>query len=120
MSIRSDVDARRLNQRITFQRKSEIQDPNTGYVTVKWQTVATVWSAVDALKANERMAAAQINQVNAYTAWVRADIIKRFSIDTNMRVVWRGEPYDIKDIPDNQLVGRLAAVFLIGGLSQGQ
>lgn len=120
MSIRSNVDARRLDQRITFQSKAELQDPNSGYVTVSWVDTVTAWAALDALKASERIEAAKVNQVNAYTAWVRSDIISRYSINTNMRVVWKGQPYDIQDIPDNQLRGRLTAVFLIGGLSQGQ
>lgn len=120
MSIRSNIDSRRFDQRITIQRKLELQDPNSGYVTHTWSTVATVWAAVDALKANERLEAAKLNQVNSYTAWIRADVMSRYSLDTNMRVVWRGEPYDIKDIPDNQLRGGLVALFLIGGLSQGQ
>lgn len=118
MSIRSNVDAREFDQRIAIQSKTQTQDQATGYVTSTWATVVECWARVDAVKAAERFAAAEKHQVNAYTAWVRADIVSRFSVDTTMRVLWRDRYYDIVDIPDNTKLGRKTALFLQGGLSE--
>lgn len=121
MSIRSNVDARRLDQRIKFQSKLEVQNSTSGYVTQTWVDVAEVYAAVDALKnIDERLEAAKINQIDLYTVWIRSDVINRFSINSNMRILWKNNPFDIKSILHNQLRGRLTAIMITGGLSQGQ
>lgn len=117
MSIRSNVDARRLDQRVTIQRYAT-ERSSSGAMVGTWTDVIECWAAVDATMAKERFAADAERQVNAYTCWVRADIVKRFALDTKMRVMWRGVPYDIQDIPDNTLRGRLTALFLQGGVSE--
>jgi SPP1 family predicted phage head-tail adaptor len=120
LSIRSNIDARSLDQRITIQAQVH-ERSSTGTLITSWSTVIECWARMDATMAKERMermAAAEVNQVNAYTCWVRADIVQRFAITTAMRVMWRGFPFDIQDIPDNTLRGRLTALFLQGGLSK--
>ncbi len=117
MSIRSNVDARGLDQRITIQSQARERN-SAGTLITTWSTVVECWARMDATLAKERMAAAELNQVNAYTCWIRADIVQRFSITAAMRVIWRGAPFDIQDIPDNTLRGRLTALFLQGGLSK--
>lgn len=116
MSIRSNVDARALDQRITIQSPTRTRTAS-GTIQTSWSTVVTAWACVNAMKANERFAAAEKHQVNAYTCWVRADVVSRFQVTTGMRVMWRNIPYDIVDIPDNTDRGRLTALFLQGGLS---
>lgn len=118
MSIRSDVDARRLDERVTFQRK-ESERQTSGSMLESWVDVGQAWAAMDATMAKERFAAAELHQVNAYACWIRAEIVSRYALDTTMRVLWRGVPYDIQDIPDNTQRGNLTALFLQGGLSDG-
>lgn len=120
MSIRSNVDRGEFDQRITIQAPVE-ERTSSGNMESTWSTVVECWARMDATTAKERVVAGQQYQVNAYTCWIRADIVSRFQIKARMRVLWRGEPYDIQDIPDNTLRGRKTALFLIGGLSaEGQ
>lgn len=116
MSIRSNVDARGFDQRITIQRNAGTEDaPN-------WQDVITdVWAKVDGAPASSKEPYVRdgIRSVADYTIWVRADIVSRFSVVLTDRVVWRGAYYDIKDMPDQQLRGRLAALIVNRGLNRG-
>jgi len=116
MSIRANVPAQRLDQRITFQRKvNGTQNPVNGEIPVSWQDVITCWGCVDAIRANERHISDQIEAEGDYTVWVRW----RGDLDANMRIVWRGTPLDIKSIPDQQRRGRWLAIFCESGLNQG-
>lgn len=116
--MRSNVDAREFDQRIRFEAQAN-ERSSSGAVIPSWSEVVTCWGRVDAVMARERMAAAELHQVDAYTIWVRADVISRNAIDTSMRAVWRGKPYDIVSISDNTDRGRKTAVFVQGGLSNG-
>lgn len=124
MSLRSNVDARRLNERVTIQRKVTTQSPTTGEVTHTWQTVLPVWAAVDSARvdniaasvANETEQAGAITASRFYTVWIRY----RAGIDSNMRIVRKnGAVLDIKGIPDNGKTGRLMALFCYEGLNDG-
>lgn len=119
MTIRSNVDAREFDRRGEFQRQSRSQNGATGEITVTWIRVGVpIWCRLDSMPAKERFAAEKVNQVRAYTLWVRADVVKRFALDASMRFVTRGmPPFNIVDIPDNGLRGRKTAVFLEAGLS---
>jgi head-tail adaptor len=125
MSIRSNVDARRLDQRITPQRKVETQD-GTGDPVPVWSNLVEagdgkVWAAVDATKASqaEPYLSNGIRSVSDYTVWIRADIKKRLGLQVLDRILWKGHAYNIADIPDQQLRGRLAALFMSGGKNEG-
>ena len=119
MSIRSNVDARRFDQRITLQRKTETQD-STGDPVVTWSDLITCWAAVDGEKAGgERYINNGIRSVSDYTIWIRADIKQRYGVNLTDRVVWNGAPYNISDMPDQQLRGRLIALIVNVGLNNG-
>lgn len=121
MSIRSNVDGRRLDQRITLQRNVGTQD-ETGDVVANWiNLVLNCHAAVDATKASaaEPYVTNGIRSVSDYTVWVRADIKERFGLTVLDRILWRGQPYNIADIPDQQLRGRLVAMFVRRGLNVG-
>ncbi len=122
MSIRSNVDARRFDQRIEIQRQVTSQNPNTGYVTHTWSEVATLWAAVDSARvnniaasvANEQINAGQIHASRFYSIWIRW----RDGLDPSMRVVWNNRILEIKGIPDNQKRGRLLMLFCYDGVSE--
>lgn len=115
MSVLSRTSPRRLDQRVRFERKVEVQDPVSGAMTVTWVEHATVWAAVDATKASERFAAEQELAGNDYTIW----IYWRGDINANMRAVWNGVPLDITGIPDNQRRGQFMSVFARAGINEG-
>jgi len=122
MSIRSNVDARRFDQRITIQRNTVFVDDNGNRSDV-WADVVACWAAVDGKKVGERWQepeiASGISSVSESTMWIRADIISRYAVTVADRVVWKSKVYDIKDIPDQQLRGRLAALIVREGVSNG-
>lgn len=118
MAIRSNVDSAGLDQRVEFQRKSAGQDAD-GFPTGGWRSLGTVWCRMDAVKAGERFVADAERAVGAMTCWIRSDVQDRLKLTTADRAVWKGKVFDILDIPDQQLRGRLAAVFMQAGLSDG-
>jgi head-tail adaptor len=118
MSIRANVDGRRLDQRITLQRKSSVSDGGGGF-TVTWANLITnVHAAVDGAKAVEQDHGG-IRSVSDYTIWIRADVFTRFSLTVLDRVVWNGQNFNIADMPNQQLRGRLIALIVRTGLNDG-
>jgi SPP1 family predicted phage head-tail adaptor len=115
MAIVSNTDARRCDQRITFQQKVTAQDPNTGEITFTWADFATIWACIDATKASERFAAQQELSGNDFTIWIRW----RGDIDSNMRILWNDRIFDITGIPDQQRRGRWLSVFVTAGINNG-
>jgi SPP1 family predicted phage head-tail adaptor len=123
MSIRSNVDARGLNERVTLQRRSVSQDPTTGDPTTTWSDLITCWARVDGVKASDRWKEPHLADatqgVTDLTIWVRADIVQRFSVVESDRVIWGARVLDVVDVLDQQLRGRLTALVCRLGLSNG-
>lgn len=120
MSIRSNVDPRRLDQRITFQRRKDPADQDeAGQPIDEWLPVVECWAAVDAEKASERILTSGQRSVAAFIFWIRADVTKRFDIQETDRIVWRDANYDVTDVLDQQLRGRMTAVLARTGLRDG-
>ena len=117
MSIRANNLAQRLDQRITFQRKIEApQDSSSGALPPgNWTDVASCWACIDATKSNERYLAQQIEAQNDYTVIIRW----RDGIDANMRIVWKEQFWDIKNIPDQQRRGRWLFITVSQGINNG-
>lgn len=123
MSIRSNVDARALDQRIAFERRVETPT-GTGGTTVAWvrlgpSPTALYWARVDGAKADEPYIADGIRSEADYTFWVRADVAERLALVLTDRIVWKGKPFNIADMPDQQLRGRLIAIAARTGLNEG-
>lgn len=114
MAVLSRTNARRLDQRITFQRKA-LTPSATGAQTTSWVDFVTIWACVDATKASERFNSQQELAGNEYTVWIRW----RNDIDPNMRIVWNGILLNVTGIPDNQKRGRFLNVFCESGINQG-
>jgi len=51
------LNAGRLRHRLVIQRRVETQNSSTGYMTVTWQDVATVWAAIEPLSVKELLSA---------------------------------------------------------------
>lgn len=120
MSLRSSVDARRLDQQIRIERAAHGRDA-LGGPTKAWALRVACYAAVDAtpVRKLEPLAGDQQRQVSDVTFWIRADVVERFGVAMTDRVTWKGRHYDIKDMPDQQLRGRLAALIANTGLNQG-
>lgn len=121
MSIRSNVDRGEFDQRIRLERNTITYDASN-YPTPNWGLLIACWARVDATKVNGRSepeTAGAIQSVGDYRIWVRSDIMKRFSLTVADRVVWRGQYFDIKDIPDQQWRGRKIALICQAGQNNG-
>lgn len=120
MSIRSNVDARALNERIVIERNGGTQD-STGDTPPSFSALVHCWARVDAqpVSGPEPDAGGGTKSLARYTFWIRADIMQRFALLLTDRIVWRARVYDIKDIPDQQLRGRLIALIAEAGLTNG-
>lgn len=127
MSIRANVDARRLDQQVRFERKLVAQNPSTGDLTMTWTRIGPkrCWCAVDAVKATDRWREPEIaggqRTVSDFTVWVRADVIDQFQITDADRIYWLGgkQYLDIKDVMHQQRRGRLTPLTVQAGLNDG-
>ncbi len=119
MSIRSHMDNRRADQRVTFQRDNGTQD-SSGDIPANWQDViADVPAAVDGEKGREAAIGGGIKGESVYTVWVRADIVTRFTITQRDRIVWGSKLLNIDNLPDQQLRGRWMAIICRTGVNAG-
>lgn len=82
--------ASNLDQRITLQVRGSTQDDH-GQVTAGWADVATVWAHV---KANAQRSAQEATEP-VPTAFVIVTIRARADVTGGMRMVWRGQAWDI-------------------------
>lgn len=114
--MRSTYDSRKLDQRVTFQTGTPSRS-TSGAIVTAYSTVVTVWAAMKPMPARERIAAGEKHQVDAYTCWIQADLVSRFSLTAKMRVLWRSVPFDIIEIKDATKRGGLTEISLQGGLS---
>lgn len=85
--------AGKLDQRITIEQKS-ITRNSIGEEVESWSTLATVWAGYRPISVRESIAGAQL-QAN-FEAVFR---VRKIAIDPEMRVVWRGERYEIVGAP---------------------
>lgn len=115
MSIRSNVDPRRFDQRVVFERASRDANGDAG----AWVALheGSIPAAVDAEKVNspEAYRADGTRSTGRYVIWIRADVHERLGLLLSDRVAWDGRHLDIKDIPDQQLRGRLLALVCMAG-----
>jgi len=120
MTIRANVDARALDQRITFQRNTPTRSA-TGDVVDAWSNLKPCWARVDGAKAGsaEPHIGGETMSRMDYTVWVRAELVERFSITMADRITWKGRILNIKDMPDQQLRGNLIAIVCNTGLNKG-
>ena len=94
--------AGKLRHRVTIQREVEMQNPDTGAVSVSWVTYADRWAEYVAQSVREFMAAASVQSEVKGRFVVRADE----TITPDMRVVHRGKAYAILGVmpdPDSGL-----------------
>ena len=89
------IEAGRLRERITLQRKSVTRDAVGGEV-VTWVEEAVLWAEVAPIRGREYLAlrAAQSDVVMRFRLRYRA------GVNPAMRVVWNGGEYDIVEAID--------------------
>jgi SPP1 family predicted phage head-tail adaptor len=90
------INAGRLDQRITIQRREEPRTINArGEDVSPWVDVATVWASADPKRGAEFMSAQQLQAEGPVLFRIRW----RTGVTEKMRVLWRGVPYAIVSPP---------------------
>jgi len=87
-----------LSHRITLQQQERTQDESSGEMVTVWVDLADVWAQIVPMSGREFIAA------SAEQSEVRGRMVIRYRDDINasMRVVYRGQKYDIAAVlPDN-------------------
>lgn len=88
------LNAGNLDQRITIEQKT-VTDNDRGEAIASWSTLATVWAQAEPLRGREFFAAAQMQE----TVDVKFTIRYRADITSQMRVLWRGQAYEMVSPP---------------------
>lgn len=79
-----------LNRRITIQQRTGARDEYGG-ISEDWENVATCWARVVPLRGQELYRAQQVRAGSSHYFYIRY----REGITAAMRIIYRGEPYDI-------------------------
>lgn len=82
-----------LRHRITFQRLTSVVNEN-GFETEVWQDYKTVWASVSNLNGREYYQAAAIQAEKTVKFLIR----NIESVDTSMRILFKGKQYNITSI----------------------
>lgn len=90
--------ASNLRHRITIQKPTQTQDPNTGKLIITWSTFTTVWAEVTDLSTRDVIAAKAANSTIQARAKVRFSSTTK-QIDSTMRVLFDGYFYKIDGNP---------------------
>lgn len=105
-----------LRHRITIQRRSAEQDPNTGAMVEGWSDLATVWANVEPLSVREFIASR--GEQAEITA--RITIRYRAGLDPTMRILHRGLIYNIEGVlPDPRTGRQYLTMPVSGGVNDG-
>ena len=104
------INAGRMDQRITLQRRTTGVDA-LGQEATTWVDYATVWGGVSTKRGREYFAAGEVQGEAAMAVRIRyrADVITLGS--GALRLVYRGQPYDITE-PPQDVDGQRAAIDL--------
>jgi SPP1 family predicted phage head-tail adaptor len=116
---RLSIDHGKMDQRITLQQRVKTRSA-AGEETYSWANLATnpeVWAEANPVRGREYFAAAQ-TQADKPMAF---RIHWRDDVDANMRVLWRGQPYDIAAAPQDTRGARDELwLHCIGGVLDGR
>lgn len=110
------INAGELNQRITLQQKTTTRNA-IGEAVVTWSDVATVWAKVMPLRGNAFYAANQEQHVVDARFMIR----ERSGLSVGMRLLWKGQPYDITNlIPGTDQYQDTIEINAINGVKDGR
>src|ERR1700730_18370087 len=94
-SFGGSVVAGELIHRVIFQKPVDAQSP-TGAPIRTWVNVVTAWARVEPLSGHELFAAQQLYPDTDTQITIRGNVGKL--LDQKMRMMFRGNQYDIQDI----------------------
>lgn len=104
-----------LNERVIVQEPVETQDPMTGYITVTWESFAHLYAKAEPAVGREFEAAAAIQAERP----VKFTLRWHDEIEPTMRIVWRGDNYNIRSIADIKGKRREMLIYAEGGVNDG-
>lgn len=84
----------KLRHRVLIQQPTQVQDMVSGEEVPGWADVASVWASVEPLSAREFIAA----QAGQSEITARVVIRHRADIDATMRILYRGQVYNIHGV----------------------
>lgn len=115
-SISGRIAAGDLSERITLQTRAAGQD-SLGAPVGEWADTFAVWAHAEPIRGREYFASGQMQAAVdvRFTIRYRADVVE------TMRVVWRGEPYEIASPPINRDGARdVLELMCVKGIRDGR
>lgn len=103
------INAGRMDQRITLQRRTTGVDA-LGHESSTWTSFAEVWAGVTSKRGREYFSAGSVQGQASIAARIRyrADLV---GDSGTLRILWRGEPYDVTE-PPQDVDGQRTAIDL--------
>lgn len=111
------IPAGEMNQRVTFQQKVISRNGMGEEIATAYADVCTVWAKVMPLRGQAFFAANQQQHILDARFMIR----DRAGLDTSMRLLWRGQPYDIVNlIPGTEKYQGFTEVMAVNGVHDGR
>jgi SPP1 family predicted phage head-tail adaptor len=85
----------KLDQRITIQGPSEIDDGYGGTIPGGMADLSTEWASVEPLRGTEAVANMAVTANQTYRIWVRRNV----AVSPTHQLVWEGRTLNIREAP---------------------
>jgi SPP1 family predicted phage head-tail adaptor len=116
---RLSIDHGKMDQQVTLQSRvsNRLASGEDKYTWANLATNPTVWAEANPVRGQEFVAAAQVQADKPMAFRIRW----RSDVDATMRVLWRGEPYDIMAAPmDTRGAREELWLHCVGGVRDGR
>ena len=105
------------DQRVTVERLTETPDGGGG-VSRAWTVLGSLWVAAKWVGGSEQPARGAVREVVRYRFTADAGSAEALGITAADRIIWRGEPYNIRERPRRQATTRDLDIYAESGVTQ--
>lgn len=105
------------DQRITVERLTTTPDGGGGQ-SVVWTAIGALWVAAQWVGGGEGVARGAVQEVVRYRFTADAASAEALGITAKDRIVWAGEPYNIRERPRRQESSTDLAIYAETGVAQ--
>lgn len=105
------------DQKVTVERLVATPDGGGGQAFA-WSVVGALWVAAKWVGGGEGVARGAVQEVVRYRFTGDAGAVEALAITANDRIVWQGEPYNIRERPRRQAASREIEIYAETGVAQ--
>lgn len=105
------------DQRVAIERLVSTPDGGGGS-TAAWRLIGPLWVSAEWVGGGESDARGAVREVVKYRFTADAGAAESLGITAKDRIIWQGEPYNIRERPRRQATSRELEIYAETGVSQ--